>query len=187
MSAVARQSAFEQDEAVDWEGIGREIGVAPFESCRDRSAAALVACQRYVRMKGAPLGLEAGPDAGPIDLGGKLGNRLSRFHARPQSAAVAPIEASGARQPNLEGRKPDFQKRIADVVCQRALHLADEAQRQVQIVVADPPELGAVVHRIDEQVADWLGRANCNEKPVHERRDCRSCAEMSHTRRGRLG
>jgi hypothetical protein len=83
MGAVARQVAFEQDEAVGWEGIGREVGVAPFESRRDRSAAALVACQRYVRMKGAPLWFKAGLDARPIDLGGKLGNRLSRLDACP--------------------------------------------------------------------------------------------------------
>ena len=61
----------------------------------------------------------------------------------------------------------DSVERGGDVVGERPLDLADEAQRQVELLVVLPAEIGAVVHRVDQQVADVLGRADGDEQPVH--------------------
>ena len=63
----------------------------------------------------------------------------------------------------------DPTERIGEVIGQWPLDLADEAQRQVKLFVVLPAEVGAVVHRIDQQVADRLGRADGDEQAVHLR------------------
>ncbi len=54
-----------------------------------------------------------------------------------------------------------------DVAGQMAVDLADEAQRQVDLVVALPAGAADSAHRAEQQVADAVGRANGDEQAVH--------------------
>ena len=65
------------------------------------------------------------------------------------------------------GGGADAAERVGEVLGDRPLDLADEAQGQVQLLVVLPAEVGAVVHRVDQQVADVLGRADGDEQAVH--------------------
>ena len=83
MRAVARQVAFEQDEAVDREGVRHEVLAAVEEALDLARPAAFPAGERDVRMERSALGLEAGADAGPLDLRGERGDRLLRVDGGP--------------------------------------------------------------------------------------------------------
>ena len=83
MGAVARQVAFEQDEAVDFERRRCEPRATLLEVAGGRGALPLVARQGDVRVEGAMLGLQARGDAGAVDLGGELGDRLFRLDPGP--------------------------------------------------------------------------------------------------------
>ena len=83
MRAVAREMAFEESEFGDPKRGRGERPDALLELPRGVPAPPVPASHGDMRMKGAPLRLQPGLDACPIDLGGKLGNRLSRLDARP--------------------------------------------------------------------------------------------------------
>ena len=85
----------------------------------------------------------------------------------PEHAGIALLEPAGARDAQLEWVAADAGKRVGEVVRDRPLDFADEAQGEVQLLVLLPAEVGAVVHRIDQQVADVLGRSDGDEQAVH--------------------
>src|SRR4030095_2318163 len=58
-------------------------------------------------------------------------------------------------------------ERAGEIVCNRPLNLTDEAQREVQLLVRLPTKVGAVVHRVDQEIADRFGRADSDGHAVH--------------------
>ena len=57
-------------------------------------------------------------------------------------------------------------ERRGEVVRRRPLDLADEAQRQVQVLLVDPARALDSLHRVDQPVAHGLGRADGDEQAV---------------------
>src|SRR6476619_4818344 len=78
------------------------------------------------------------------------------------------LETAGAGDAKGERRGADSTERIGEVVRNRPLDLADEPKGEVQLLVVLPAEVGAVVHRVDEEVADRLGWADGDEQAVHQ-------------------
>src|SRR4051812_44370900 len=101
MRAVAREAAFEQDKAVDFEPIGGEAASALEEGRDLAGTAAFPAGQRDMRVEYPTLGLEAGGLAGALDLGGERGERRLGLDAGPQRARIALLEAAGAMDARL--------------------------------------------------------------------------------------
>ena len=83
MCAVAGEAAFEQNEGVDRERLGREPAGAGEEILDLACAAAFPAGERDVRMKGAALRLQPDLLARALDLGSERGNRCPGLHSRP--------------------------------------------------------------------------------------------------------
>ena len=67
----------------------------------------------------------------------------------------------------VERLEPHLAQRQREVLGQRPLDLADEAQGQVQLLVVLPAKARHAVHRVEQQVADGLGRADGDEQAVH--------------------
>jgi hypothetical protein len=65
-------------------------------------------------------------------------------------------------------------KRMGDVVRNWTLHLANESKRQVQLFVADPAQCGAVIHGVDQEIANVLGRTDSDEQSMHRFLNVRS-------------
>ena len=123
--------------------------------------------QGDVRVKGAALGLQAGGDAGALDLCGERGDRLLRIDRGPQGAAAAALENADAVDGQLKARMTDAIEGHGDVVGQRPFDFADEAQRQMQIVVGKPSQAPTRSrHSVDQSVADGLRAGGCDEQPV---------------------
>src|SRR6476619_1914372 len=76
------------------------------------------------------------------------------------------LETAGAGDAKGERRGADSTERVGEVVRNRPLDLADEPKGEVQLLVVLPAEVGAVVHRVDEEVADRLGWADGDEEAV---------------------
>ena len=68
---------------------------------------------------------------------------------------------------DLERLEPHLAQRQREILGQWPLDLADEAQGQMQLLVVLPAKAGHAVHRIDQQVAHGLGRADGDEQAVH--------------------
>src|SRR3954469_23271925 len=115
MRAVARQAAFEQAEAVDFERLRGEAAGAVEEIRELAAAAALPPRQRDVRVEGTALGLEADRLARALDLGGERGEGSFRLDSGPQRAGAALLEAAGAVDANGEGGGADRGERGSKV------------------------------------------------------------------------
>lgn len=118
-------------------------------------------------MKRAALGLEADKLADSLDLGSEGCERRFGLDSRPQSTRAALLESAHAGDAELERRRADLPERVGEIVRHRPLDFADEAQGEVQLLVVLPAEIGAFVHRVEEQVADGLRRPKSDEEPVH--------------------
>lgn len=66
-------------------------------------------------------------------------------------------------------RRMDLGKHGRDVLALGPVHLADEAQRQVQLLVILPPGMGNTVHGVREQIANGGRRAECYEEAEHDK------------------
>ena len=130
--------------------------------------AAIPARERDVRMEGAPLGLRARPRCSARSTLAARATTGSRGSTPAHSAP--PLRRSNRPTPGCgaeAGRMQTRQSASGDIVGHRTLDLTDEAQRQVQAARRRPSAARAVVHRVDQQVADRLRRANGDEQPVH--------------------
>ena len=59
------------------------------------------------------------------------------------------FEAADARHVKVEFPGAKTRKGVSEVVCDWALHLADESQREMQLFLFLPAEIRAVVHGVD--------------------------------------
>ena len=101
-----------------------------------------------------------------LDLGGKSGDGR-RAGRRPTGSAAAPLEDADAAKPISNGSGADAAERQRDVVGERPLNLADEAQGDVQLFVRNPAQFGAIGHCVNQQVADVPGWTDSDEQAVH--------------------
>jgi hypothetical protein len=120
-----------------------------------------------MRVEGPALRLETGLLANPLDLCSKRGNGSLGLHSRPQCAARALLEAADACNLELEALGSNSGKRISKIVGYRPLDLSDETQGEVKLIVVLPAEIRAIIHCVDQQIADRLGWTDGNEEPVH--------------------
>ena len=88
-------------------------------------------------------------------------------HTRPKRARVALLEPADPRNPKLERVAFYPAQRVGEIFGDRAFHLADEAQGEVQLLLVLSAEIGAVVHRVEKKVTNAFGRADGDEQPVH--------------------
>lgn len=75
----------------------------------------------------------------------------------------------------------DLAQRGGNVLGHRAVHLAEEAQGQVQLFVILPASLGYAVHRIGEHVADGGRRAKGDEQAYHDKTCLSHCVSVTGT------
>ena len=102
------------------ERVGGEGAVAGDERLGEGGAAAVPAGDGDVRVEGAALGLEAGGDAGALDLGGERRDRCLGLDPGPHRAAVAAVEAADPGDAQRERRGADPAERCGDIVGERA-------------------------------------------------------------------
>jgi hypothetical protein len=114
------------------------------------------------------LGLQADLLDGALDFGRQRCGRLLWLDAGPKRAAVPLLELADSGDPQGKGIAPDALKRGCNVVCNRPLDFANEPQREMKLFIAHPPQRRAVVHRVDQQVANGFRRSDCDEEPVHD-------------------
>src|SRR3954451_15427951 len=167
--AVAGEAAFEEHERVDFPWVGDEAAVALQIARHLARSAAFPARKRDVRMVGAALGREADGLTDTLDLCGERCERLFRFNACPKRARVALFEAADAVDAGGEAPGADAAERSREIVGNGPLDFTDKTQGQMQLLLILPAEFGAVVHCVDQQVADVLWRADRDEQAVHAR------------------
>ncbi len=68
----------------------------------------------------------------------------------------------------FQGASADPREGVSEIVRNWPFYFADEAKGQVQLFIVLPAKVGALVHGIDQQAADWLGRSDGDEQTVHE-------------------
>jgi len=149
---------------------GGDASPAPFEEAVHLARpAALPAGERDVRVESAAFGLKPDRLARALDLGGEGGKRRLRLDAGPQGAGIALLEAADAGDAQCESFGADAGERGGKVFADGAFDLTDEPQGEVKLIIVLPAEVGAVVHCVDQQVADGLRRPNGDEQAVHGR------------------
>lgn len=112
----------------------------------------------------------ASSDTSTLDLGCKCRDLFPRLNACPDGSAAGVIEAAQARQSQLKRLEANPAERFGDVLGAVAINFADEAQGQVQLLVALPAQFGTLVHRVDQDVADDGWGSDANEQSVHRHR-----------------
>ena len=94
--------------------------------------------------------------------------RRVRGDARPKDCgAAAPSEASDPVQRKLEGGRADAGQLGGDVLGDRPLDLADEAQGDVELVLVLPAGAVQPLHQVEQPAANVGGRADRDEQAVH--------------------
>jgi hypothetical protein len=58
-------------------------------------------------------------------------------------------------------------QRTGNVIGNRPFYLTNEAQSEMQLLITDPAKGRAVVHGVDQQIANLFWRPEGHEKPVH--------------------
>jgi hypothetical protein len=100
-------------------------------------------------------------------------------HARPHSVdAAASLEATDSRQGNLEAVIVDGTQGCVNVFRHMPVDLADEAERQVELVFVLPARAADAAPQIEQLRSNGAGRTDRDEKAVHAS-DLRSGARDS--------
>jgi len=135
--------------------------------------------QRDVRDESARRGGDADAGEQLIDLAVERGDRFDRVDPRPyHTRAAVVLEPAHPGDACGDGRGVEAAERRSDVLGAMMVDLADEAQRQVQLLVVLPAGAGNPMHRGDQQRADGGGRAQGNKQAV------RGHGGGQHKRRG---
>jgi len=120
-----------------------------------------------VRVESTVLGLQADLLAHALDLCREGGELLPRLNASPDRTAIALLETADVFHPDGERLGTDFAQGIREIVGKGTVHLSDEAEGYVQLLLRLPAEVGTIVHRVDHEVADRLRRTNGYEQAMH--------------------
>jgi len=167
MGTVTREATFEQNEFGNAEGVGCEIAPTLKEILRLAGSSTLPPGKSDVRVKRAAFGLETDLLAHSFDLGGKHGNRRLGNDTRPQGTTAPLLEAADAGDFEFKRGSADSGQSSVEIVCHGSFDVADKAKRQMELLLALPSKVGALIHGVDEQVADRLRWANGDKQSVH--------------------
>ena len=115
------------------------------------------------------LGFESDALERRLDLLLKVQQRAVGAHARPQRARVLAAELTHAGELELEARRVDGEQRIIDVVTDILGDLADEAERQMELMVIHPARAGYATLQHAEALADAFRQFERDEEADHQR------------------
>jgi len=90
-----------------------------------------------------------------------------RCDACPQRTLAVPAEAANSRQGDLEGAVADRPESGDDILSLVAVHLPNESQREVELVVGLPARGLDPSHRAEQALADVTRRVDADEQAVH--------------------
>jgi len=148
------------------ERVAREVAVQR-EERRDRPGRAVKARQRDVRHKGARFGRDANARQALFDLAVQRRERRFGGDARPDHVRPPlPLEQADTRDSRRDRRRVERAQRRGDVFGQVVVDLADEAQRQVKLLVALPARARNAVHRAQQERADGRWRSQRDKQAV---------------------
>jgi len=167
MGALPSQVAFEQGEAIDQEWLAAKCRMAGQKRIERGSGPPSPPGEGDVRVEGAAFRSDADTDAGALDLGCESGKGLAGSDAGPKSAAPLMVEAADPGDLKREGGEAQLSKRSGEVLGERALHLANEAQGQVQLLGILPANGGETLHPVEQQVEHWFRWPDGDEQPMH--------------------
>jgi hypothetical protein len=187
MRTVAREAAFEQNEPVDLERVRPKPLLSFKEVLHLERPMSLPPRQGDVRMEGPALRLQADLLTRSFDFRGDGSERRLGRDARPKRAAAPLLEPADSAQSDLESRSPNSAERVGEIVGDRPLDFTHEPQGNVELLVILPAEVRAVVHRVDQEVADRFGRPDRDEQPVHVQTLSRSASIQPSARGERSG
>lgn len=158
--------AFVEQGMVKDEGCAREIAVQR-EERRDQPGGMTQAGKGDMRLKGTRFGIDADTREELVDLAVECRNRFLWLDAGPDGVRATPaFEHSDPGKARGDGGRVQAAERRGDILGTVAVDLADEAQRQVKLVVALPAGGGNAVHRGDELSADRSRRPQRDEEAV---------------------
>src|SRR5690606_25115897 len=167
MSAGMAEVALVEHEVAHLPWPGAQVAECA-KPAADGTGRAVDASERDMRCEAPGFARKADRLAGPFDFLPQAFERLARRDARPERGDLALAgEVADAVDFQLEARPFDLSERRGEVVGHGPLDLADEAQRQMQVRVVHPANAVDALHRVDQRVADRLGRSNGNEESVH--------------------
>ena len=163
-----------QDQMRQHEGVARERGVAR-DPGLDLCAIAERARQpgdRQMRQIRTPFRGNTDADERVIDLAVECRERRGGLDAGPERVdPPAFLERADARDRDRRRIGMDLRQHVRDVFGDRALDLADEAQRHVELFVVLPARARDAVHDVEEAVADGTGRTQGDEQAYHDPAD----------------
>ena len=156
--------AFEQSEAGHRIGPGGKT-VAGFEVGAEADTRHVVEPgERHVRRKLAPLRLEPRAHRNRFDLVAQENDRLGARSPRPQGVRVAAaVEKSNPAQGEAERGCADEAKPRVQLLGAVAVGFANEAERQVEVVLGDPARAGHAALQGAQPRAGVLGQRQGDE------------------------
>src|SRR3546814_5292310 len=90
---------------------------------------------------------------------------LARLDADPHRAQPSPVaEVADPRERQGKARQMNAGKGGVDVLGMMTLHLADEAQGQVQVLRRDPARAGQAVAEVAQAAAQGVGQGNGKDR-----------------------
>ena len=108
------------------------------------------------------------PELGTIDPSAELGKATILLDANPQRLGrPARREHAQPLQANLEGTQGDLAERLTQLVEGRMLDLADEADRQMQLVGLHPADGGETDAQPLDLLPDLVGKVDGDEQAWH--------------------
>jgi len=120
-----------------------------------------------MRNKGARLGRDADAREALVDLAVQRRERIVRLDPGPDHVRPPlPLEQADTSNPRRNARRMERAERRRDVLCHMAVDLADEPQRQMELLVILPARARDAVHRREQYVADRTRRAQRDEQAV---------------------
>ena len=160
------EMAFEEGEGLG--GPAGAQGALAGEPVADRGGAAVEAGDGDVGHEGAGLRRQAGGLAGAFYLGTQRQERWGGGGAGPDRGGHAFAgEVAEAGELHRQGVQADGGEAGGEVVGLVGIHLAHEAQREVELLLILPPGPFERLHGIDQRITDGLGRAQGDEEAVH--------------------
>jgi len=158
-SAAVRELTFIKQYMVKDEGLARQIAALRKEG-RDRPRRAIEARQCDMRHEGPGFGGKSHAREQLIDLAMERGERCQRVDACPDHMGLpAPFEQAGPGDARSDRRGVQRAERGGDILGAMMIDLADEAQRQMKLVVILPARGRNAVHGGDQQGANGVRRA----------------------------
>ncbi len=137
----------------------------PHELVERRACPVVTARQRHVRREPPPLGREAHALQGRLHLRRQMREAGRPLRPHPQRLHLPrPFEGADPRQSQVEGRRADAGQRLVHPLRLDAVHLADEAERQVEVFGGNPAQSGDAAGQARQAGLDIEGKIDGHEQ-----------------------